>query len=70
MVVITEALFFQVVVSHRPPWRINLVCNLLCRYYPLGTATPSEDCGVCHQAIYREYAFGFGSDLAIQGYCL
>ena len=30
---------------------------------PEGTATPSETCGVCHQAIYREFAQGFGSDL-------
>ena len=30
--------------------------------FPLGTATPSEVCGNCHSAIYREYAFGFGSD--------
>lgn len=31
--------------------------------FPAGTATPSEYCGVCHQAIYREFAQGFGSDL-------
>lgn len=31
--------------------------------FPEGTATPSETCGACHQAIYREFAFGFGSDL-------
>lgn len=31
--------------------------------FPKGTATPSVECGECHQAIYREYAFGFGSDL-------
>ncbi len=31
--------------------------------FPLGAATPSEQCGVCHQAIYREFATGFGSDL-------
>lgn len=35
--------------------------------WPLGTATPSEECGVCHQAIYREYAFGFGADLQFKG---
>jgi hypothetical protein len=29
----------------------------------LGTATPSEACGRCHKAIYREFAAGFGSDL-------
>jgi len=31
--------------------------------FPLGTATPSELCGACHKAIYREFATGFGSDL-------
>lgn len=31
--------------------------------FPEGTATPSAECGECHQAIYREYAFGFGSDI-------
>lgn len=31
--------------------------------FPLGTATPAADCGACHQAIYREYAQGFGSDM-------
>jgi nitrate/TMAO reductase-like tetraheme cytochrome c subunit len=31
--------------------------------FPLGTATPSEECGACHQAIYREFAYGFGADL-------
>jgi hypothetical protein len=31
--------------------------------FPLGTATPSEVCGECHKAIYREFAFGFGSDI-------
>lgn len=30
--------------------------------FPLGAATPSEVCGSCHSAIYREYALGFGSD--------
>lgn len=35
--------------------------------WPLGTATPSEECGVCHQAIYREYSMGFGSDLKFTG---
>lgn len=30
--------------------------------FPQGTATPSEECGGCHRAIYREFAFGFGSD--------
>ncbi len=31
--------------------------------FPDGTATPSEVCGACHRAIYREFATGFGSDL-------
>ena len=31
--------------------------------FPQGTATPSETCGECHKAIYKEFAFGFGSDL-------
>jgi hypothetical protein len=31
--------------------------------FPLGTATPSEVCGECHKAIYREFALGFGGDL-------
>lgn len=30
--------------------------------FPLGAATPSEVCGGCHSAIYREYALGFGSN--------
>jgi hypothetical protein len=35
--------------------------------FPKGTATPSEVCGECHRAIYREFAFGFGSDLHYRG---
>jgi hypothetical protein len=35
--------------------------------FPLGTATPAEDCGACHQAIYREFAYGFGADLKFEG---
>jgi len=31
--------------------------------FPDGTATPSETCGACHKAIYREFAYGFGSDI-------
>ena len=34
------------------------------RDFPEGTGTPSAACGECHQAIYREYAFGFGTDVA------
>lgn len=29
-----------------------------------GTATPSEACGTCHQAIHREFSVGFGSYMA------
>ena len=36
--------------------------------FPKGTGTPSVECGECHQAIYREYAFGFGTDLAYKAY--
>jgi len=28
-----------------------------------GVGTPSTECGKCHQAIYREYAYGFGTDV-------
>jgi hypothetical protein len=35
--------------------------------FPLGTATPSEQCGFCHVSIYREYAMGFGADLDYKG---
>jgi hypothetical protein len=31
--------------------------------FPLGTATPSEVCGKCHESIYFEHAFGLGADL-------
>src|SRR6516165_8169038 len=34
--------------------------------FPQGTATPAETCGACHKAIYREFAFGFGSDIHYQ----
>lgn len=32
-------------------------------YFPYGAATTSEFCGVCHQAIYQEHAYGVGADL-------
>ena len=32
-----------------------------------GTATPSEECGTCHQAIYREFQYGFGGDIHFSG---
>jgi nitrate/TMAO reductase-like tetraheme cytochrome c subunit len=38
--------------------------------FPMGTATPSEDCGKCHRAIYREFAYGFGADLKFPGMVL
>lgn len=31
--------------------------------FPEGTATDSKKCGMCHKAIYREFAHGFGSDI-------
>ncbi len=31
--------------------------------FPDGTATASEQCGACHQSIYKEFSEGFGSDL-------
>lgn len=31
--------------------------------FPMGTSTASEVCGRCHVSIYREFAFGFGSDM-------
>jgi hypothetical protein len=31
--------------------------------FPKGTATPSSECGECHQTVHREYASGFGSDI-------
>lgn len=35
--------------------------------FPAGTATPSELCGACHKAIYREYSAGEGTDLHWKG---
>ncbi len=35
--------------------------------FAMGSATPSEECGACHIAIYREYAMGFGGDLVYRG---
>lgn len=35
--------------------------------FPDGTATPAELCGSCHQAIYREFSEGFGSDMHYPG---
>src|SRR5271157_5532127 len=31
--------------------------------FPAGTGTSSLECGECHQAMYREYAYGFGTDV-------
>lgn len=30
--------------------------------FPQGTATPSETCGACHGAVYREHMLGIGTD--------
>lgn len=35
--------------------------------FPERTATPSQVCGGCHVAIYREFQFGFGSDIQYRG---
>src|SRR6266568_9000364 len=35
-----------------------------------GTATPAEECGTCHQAIYREFQYGFGGDIHYSGMVL
>jgi hypothetical protein len=39
-------------------------CESKSKCFPQGTATSSAECGQCHRAIYREYALGFGSDIA------
>lgn len=49
-----------------PPKSLKPVPATVTVTFPLGTATPSEVCGECHKAIYREYAFGFGGDLHVQ----
>ena len=35
--------------------------------FPQGSATPSETCGACHGAVYREYVLGVGSDMRPSG---
>ncbi|MBT0654643.1 CxxxxCH/CxxCH domain-containing protein [Geomobilimonas luticola] len=50
--------------SSQPPSAVAAVT------FPLGTATPSEVCGACHKAIYREFALGFGSDIRNRGVAL
>lgn len=35
--------------------------------FPEGTATPSEVCGACHKALYKEFSEGAGSDLKWPG---
>ncbi len=32
-----------------------------------GAAATSEECGACHQAIYREFQYGFGGDIRFSG---
>jgi nitrate/TMAO reductase-like tetraheme cytochrome c subunit len=41
----------------------NAVASAEVITFPQGSATPSETCGACHNAIYREYTLGIGSDL-------
>ena len=38
--------------------------------FPAGTATDAKECGGCHQAIYREVQYGFGSDMKYPGMVL
>src|SRR6266536_2122195 len=35
--------------------------------FPQGAATSAEECGACHQAIYREFQYGFGGDIHFGG---
>lgn len=52
------------------PWilaAVSIVSGAPSKEFPEGTATPSSACGSCHQAIYREYAEGFGSDMRYPG---
>lgn len=55
-----SALFAALAALSFLPASITLAAPLT---FPQGTATPSETCGACHKAIYREFAFGFGSDI-------
>ncbi|MGO9118515.1 MAG: hypothetical protein ACLQPD_13025 [Desulfomonilaceae bacterium] len=41
----------------------NLATESKAEDFPKGTGTPSVECGECHQAMYREYAYGFGADV-------
>jgi hypothetical protein len=36
--------------------------------FPKGTATPSEECGACHQKIYQEYTQGSGMPVQNMGF--
>src|SRR6266496_2721700 len=38
--------------------------------FPQGAATSAEECGACHQAIYREFQYGFGADIRYPGMVL
>lgn len=50
-------------------WAATLCCTAARAedlQFPEGAATLSATCGKCHRAIYREFAFGFGSDIHYQ----
>ncbi len=49
------------------PFFLAIIAVVPSKDFPDGTATPSSHCGVCHQAIYREYSEGFGSDMRYPG---
>lgn len=38
--------------------------------FPARTATDARECGSCHQAIYREFQYGFGADMKYPGMVL
>ncbi|MBI2470473.1 MAG: hypothetical protein HYV59_04430 [Planctomycetes bacterium] len=68
IVIVTEILLFSGCAGIQPTVKYQPSEQPIPKsQWPLGTATSSEECGVCHQAIYREYAFGFGADLQFKG---
>ena len=51
----------------KPPEALGTKNEIPGLTFPEGTATPSKVCGECHVAIYKEFQFGFGSDIRYQG---
>ena len=65
LTILTTGIFLQMTVNllmAEEPMKGKAVDSTMV-HFPEGTATPSAVCGSCHQAIYREYALGFGSDI-------